>query len=114
MTSDQDLSAPASKSKARLSFDRSRAEIERNRETLAGGVSSNFRLNISPTPLVFESGDGSYLTDIDGNRLIDYYLGMGPMILEGTGLASDLLWVRMDLVCLLQDRAKCISLLHEI
>jgi len=30
---------------------------------------------------VFEGGDGATLTDLDGNRLIDYYLGMGPMIL---------------------------------
>nr|WP_245432920.1 aminotransferase class III-fold pyridoxal phosphate-dependent enzyme [Mesorhizobium loti] len=44
-------------------------------------MNSNFRLNISPTPLVFERGEGAYLFDIDGNRLIDYYLGMGPMIL---------------------------------
>ncbi|WP_274627371.1 aspartate aminotransferase family protein [Arvimicrobium flavum] len=48
---------------------------------MSGGVNSNFRLNISPTPLVFERGVGPYLHDIDGNRLIDYYLGMGPMIL---------------------------------
>ncbi|KAB0264931.1 aspartate aminotransferase family protein [Microvirga brassicacearum] len=48
---------------------------------MAGGVNSNFRLNISPTPLVIERGDGAYLYDADGNRLTDYYLGMGPMIL---------------------------------
>ena len=48
---------------------------------MAGGVNSNFRLGISPTPLVFERGEGPYLYDVDGNRLIDYYLGMGPMIL---------------------------------
>ncbi|MBN9316779.1 MAG: aspartate aminotransferase family protein [Devosia sp.] len=48
---------------------------------MSGGVNSNFRLNISPTPLVFERGEGPYLFDVDGNRLIDYYLGMGPMIL---------------------------------
>jgi len=51
---------------------------------LAGGVGSNFRLGISPTPLVFERADGPYLFDADGNRLIDYYLGMGPMILGHT------------------------------
>jgi glutamate-1-semialdehyde 2,1-aminomutase len=51
------------------------------RQVLAGGVSSNFRLGISPTPLVIQSGQGSYVTDIDGNRLMDYYLGMGPTIL---------------------------------
>src|SRR5580693_8414853 len=39
---------------------------------------------MSPTPLVFERADGAYLFDADGNRLIDYYLGMGPMILGHT------------------------------
>jgi glutamate-1-semialdehyde 2,1-aminomutase len=51
------------------------------RRVLAGGVSSNFRSGVSPTPLVIDRGEGPYLFDIDGNRLIDYYLGMGPMIL---------------------------------
>ncbi len=58
--------------------------VERIRQAsryLPGGVSSNFRLGISPTPLVFDHADGPFLYDIDGNRLIDYYLGMGPMIL---------------------------------
>ncbi|MBZ6074886.1 aspartate aminotransferase family protein [Microvirga puerhi] len=64
-----------------LSFDKSAELIERNAQWMAGGVNSNFRLNISPTPLVFERGEGPWLYDADGNRLIDYYLGMGPMIL---------------------------------
>src|SRR5690606_13372307 len=64
-----------------LSFDGSAEAIRRNSQWMAGGVNSNFRLNISPTPLVIERGEGPYLYDIDGNRLIDYYLGMGPMIL---------------------------------
>ena len=64
-----------------LSFEKSAAAIRKNSEWISGGVNSNFRLNISPTPLVFERGEGPYLFDIDGNRLIDYYLGMGPMIL---------------------------------
>jgi len=64
-----------------LSFDKSAAAVRKNSQWISGGVNSNFRLNISPTPLVFERGEGPYLFDIDGNRLIDYYLGMGPMIL---------------------------------
>lgn len=64
-----------------MSFDKSAATIAHNSRWMAGGVNSNFRLNISPTPLVFERGAGPYLHDVDGNRLIDYYLGMGPMIL---------------------------------
>lgn len=67
--------------KALLGFDGSARRIAENSRWIAGGVNSNFRLNISPTPLVFERGEGAHLFDIDGNRLIDYYLGMGPMIL---------------------------------
>jgi glutamate-1-semialdehyde 2,1-aminomutase len=67
-----------------LTFEESRRRIAHASQWLAGGVSSNFRLNISPTPLVFERAEGAYLIDADGNRLIDYYLGMGPMILGHT------------------------------
>jgi glutamate-1-semialdehyde 2,1-aminomutase len=63
------------------SFGRSKAKMAQACHFLAGGVSSNFRLGISPTPLVIQSGSGPYVVDADGNRLIDYYLGMGPMIL---------------------------------
>ncbi len=62
-------------------FDASKALIKKAEAFLPGGVNSNFRLGISPTPLVFDRGEGAYLIDADGNRLIDYYLGMGPMIL---------------------------------
>ncbi len=65
----------------RCTFDESARRIRENSRYLAGGASSNFRLGISPTPLVFERGEGACLYDVDGNRLIDYYLGMGPMIL---------------------------------
>ncbi len=69
---------------ALLTFDESRRRMAEAAKYLAGGVSSNFRLGISPTPLVIERGDGAYLIDADGNRLVDYYLGMGPMILGHT------------------------------
>jgi glutamate-1-semialdehyde 2,1-aminomutase len=62
-------------------FNGSVERIRQASQFLPGGVSSNFRLGISPTPLVFDHADGPFLYDIDGNRLIDYYLGMGPMIL---------------------------------
>jgi glutamate-1-semialdehyde 2,1-aminomutase len=63
------------------SFNRSAERILAASRVLPGGVSSNFRLGIAPTPLVFDRADGPFLHDVDGNRLIDYYLGMGPMIL---------------------------------
>ncbi len=62
-------------------FEKSRRLIAEASRYLPGGVNSNFRLGMVPTPLVFERGEGPYLHDVDGNRLIDYYLGMGPMIL---------------------------------
>jgi glutamate-1-semialdehyde 2,1-aminomutase len=63
------------------SFERSRELIGEASAYIPGGVNSNYRLGISPTPLVFTRAEGPYLYDVDGNRLIDYYLGMGPMIL---------------------------------
>ena len=63
------------------SFEESKRRIAAASHYLPGGVSSNFRLGMVPTPLVIERAEGPYLFDVDGNRLIDYYLGMGPMIL---------------------------------
>ena len=62
-------------------FDKSKKRLADFAKYLPGGVNSNFRMGISPTPLVFERAEGPYLYDVDGNRLIDYYLGMGPMLL---------------------------------
>ena len=64
-----------------ISFNQSKKRLANFAKYLPGGVNSNFRMGISPTPLVFERAEGPYLYDVDGNRLIDYYLGMGPMIL---------------------------------
>jgi glutamate-1-semialdehyde 2,1-aminomutase len=68
----------------RATFDESRRRIAAAGRHMPGGVSSNFRHGISPTPLVFDRAEGPWLFDVDGNRLIDYYLGMGPMILGHT------------------------------
>jgi len=64
-----------------MSFSRSEARVREASAVMPGGVSSNFRAGVLPTPLVFERGEGACLHDIDGNRLIDYYLALGPMIL---------------------------------
>ncbi len=64
-----------------LSFDRSAALIAENAKFVAGGVNSNFRIGMAGGPLVFQRGEGPYLIDADNNRLIDYYCGMGAMIL---------------------------------
>jgi glutamate-1-semialdehyde 2,1-aminomutase len=67
-----------------LSFERSAALIAENAGHIAGGVNSNFRIGMAGGPLVFARGDGPYLIDVDGNRLIDYYCGMGAMVLGHT------------------------------
>ena len=64
-----------------LDFDRSAAIIAENSRYVAAGVNSNFRIGMAPGPLVFERGEGPYLFDANGNRLIDYYCGMGAMVL---------------------------------
>jgi len=51
---------------------------------IPGGVNSTARATWSgwdPYPLFVERGEGAYLYDADGNRYIDYLLGLGPMIL---------------------------------
>jgi glutamate-1-semialdehyde 2,1-aminomutase len=63
------------------SFDASRDAIAHAAAWLPGGVSSSFRLGMAPHPLVFERASGACLHDVDGNRLVDYYLGMGPILL---------------------------------
>lgn len=52
--------------------------------TIPGGVNSTARATWSgwtPYPLFVKDGQGSHLTDVDGNRYIDYLLGLGPMLL---------------------------------
>jgi glutamate-1-semialdehyde 2,1-aminomutase len=61
-------------------FDRSRALLERARQSLAGGVSSPVR-GTAPVPLYFARGEGPRLQDVDGNWYIDYAAAWGPMIL---------------------------------
>lgn len=67
-----------------MSFSESARQIAANAQFVAGGVNSNFRIGMAPGPLVFTHADGPYLFDVDGNRLIDYYCGMGAMVLGHT------------------------------
>ncbi|MBM3944241.1 MAG: aspartate aminotransferase family protein [SAR202 cluster bacterium] len=63
-----------------MQFEKSKQLYERSRKALAGGVSSQVRAGEWPVPLFFERGEGPYLHDVDGNKLIDYVLGQGPNI----------------------------------
>jgi glutamate-1-semialdehyde 2,1-aminomutase len=50
---------------------------------LPGGVNSPVRAmgSIGRDPLFIESGEGAYLTDVDGNRYVDWVCSWGPLIL---------------------------------
>jgi len=59
---------------------RSRAHFERARKLLPAGVESNVRF-FEPYPFYVKRAKGPYIYDIDGNRIVDFALGYGPMIL---------------------------------
>lgn len=60
--------------------EKSRAHQRKAAKLLPGGVESNIRL-FQPYPFVSRRAEGPYLYDIDGNKMIDYTLGYGPLIL---------------------------------
>ncbi len=61
----------------------SRAHFQRASQSIPGGVNSPARAfgAVGGEPLIVERGNGPYLYDIDGNRLIDYVGSWGPHIL---------------------------------
>ena len=63
-----------------MRFDASTKIFESAKKLMPGGVSSPVRA-ISPAPFYTSRAEGPYLWDMDGNRLIDYCLAYGPMIL---------------------------------
>ncbi len=63
---------------------RSRSLFEAAGHHLVGGVGSGTRSPRSgwqPVPVFVRSGEGAWLTDEDGNRLLDFVMGQGPLIL---------------------------------
>lgn len=62
-------------------FERSRILGIAASDLTPGGVHSNIRLAEQPFPLFFDSASGAHLRDVDGNDVIDYVMGMGPMLL---------------------------------
>ena len=58
------------------------AELHRrSSEVLALGVSSGMRVSVTDPPLFFERAEGPYYYDVDANKLLDYTLAWGPLIL---------------------------------
>ncbi len=62
---------------------RSQTEFARAQKSIPGGVNSPARAfgGVGGHPSLIDRGDGQYLYDIDGNRLIDYIGSWGPHIL---------------------------------
>jgi len=63
-----------------FSTERSAQMYQRACRSLATGVSSGIRRHATPVPLYFERADGPYFFDVDGQRLLDYTLAWGPLI----------------------------------
>ncbi len=52
-------------------------------QVIPGGVNSPVRAfkGVGGNPVFFQSGNGAWLTDVDGNRYVDYVGSWGPLIL---------------------------------
>jgi len=57
---------------------KSAALYERAEASMPFGVASSFQAG-DPYPLYMDSGNGSHLTDVDGNTYVDYHNGFGAM-----------------------------------
>jgi glutamate-1-semialdehyde 2,1-aminomutase len=62
-------------------YQKSSELYERAKGSLAGGVSSHFRVLEQPHPLFFARAKGARIWDVDGNEYLDFTLSQGPMIL---------------------------------
>ena len=65
-----------------MNSERSRDLFERAREVIPGGVNSPVRAfqAVGGQPRFIARGEGAYLSDVDGNRYLDYVLSWGPLI----------------------------------
>lgn len=66
-----------------LSHKKSQQIFATAQSLMPGGVNSPARAfgSVGGTPLVIDRGEGAYIYDVDGNRLLDYIQSWGPMIL---------------------------------
>ena len=62
-----------------MNHERSARLFDKAKELVAGGVSSQIRVNEpADVPLFFTHAKGSKMWDVDGNEYIDFIMGMGP------------------------------------
>jgi len=59
----------------------SRELYDRSLDVLVGGVNSTVRAAPQPYPTFAQSGDGGHVVDADGNRYVDWVMGLGPLLL---------------------------------
>jgi glutamate-1-semialdehyde 2,1-aminomutase len=64
----------------RKRFARSAELYQRSRDAIAGGITHDSR-NFAPFPIYIERADGARKWDVDGNELIDHWMGHGSLIL---------------------------------
>jgi glutamate-1-semialdehyde 2,1-aminomutase len=64
----------------RKRFSKSAELYERSRRAIAGGITHDSR-NFAPFPIYIERADGSRKWDVDGNELIDHWMGHGALLL---------------------------------
>lgn len=57
----------------------SSAMYERARQTLSAGVASSYQVR-DPWPIYLDRGEGAYVWDVDGNRMVDFHNGFGSMV----------------------------------
>jgi len=65
-----------------MSTEASSKAFEQAQTLIPGGVNSPVRAfsSVGGTPLFITEGNGAYLTDIDGNKYVDYVQSWGPLI----------------------------------
>jgi glutamate-1-semialdehyde 2,1-aminomutase len=73
----------AKQAKTKNTRPRSREIFERAEKLLVGGVNSPVRAfrSVGCDPLIIDRGEGQYLYDVDGNKLLDYVCSWGAMLL---------------------------------
>lgn len=68
-----------------MSFEKSNALLERSLRVIPSATQTFSKgytqFPVGASPLFIERGEGAYVWDVDGNRYIDYILGLGPSIL---------------------------------
>jgi len=60
--------------------EQSRDLYDRALSVMPGGVNSAVRAAIEPYPFFVRRGDGGHVIDEDGNRYIDWVMGLGPLL----------------------------------